>query len=126
MARVTVEDCIEKVPNRFRLVLLSAHRARNIAAGAELRIDRDNDKNPVVALREVAEEKLDLDGLGESLVAGLQRVIPADDEDERPARRSEARQETPEPKQLPAPEMDEAAMLKALQSDRDGPTDGRM
>lgn len=126
MARVTVEDCIEKVPNRFRLVLLSAHRARNIAAGAELKIDRDNDKNPVVALREVADDKLDFDGLAESLVTGLQRVIPADDDEERPARRSEAKEEAPEPKQLPAPEMDEAAMLKALQSDRDGPTDGRM
>lgn len=127
MARVTVEDCIEKVPNRFRLVLLSAHRARNIAAGAELRVDRDNDKNPVVSLREIADDKLDLDSLGESLVTGLQRVIPADDEEERPVRRTEAAEEAPEPKQLPAPsEMDEAAMLKALQSDRDGPTDGRM
>lgn len=126
MARVTVEDCIEKVPNRFRLVLLAAHRARNIAAGAELRIDRDNDKNPVVALREIAEDKLNLDSLGESLIAGLQRVIPAEDDEDRPVRRTEAAQEAPEPKQLPAPEMDEAAMLKALQSDRDGPTDGRM
>jgi DNA-directed RNA polymerase subunit omega len=61
MARVTVEDCIDKVDNRFRLVLLAAHRARNISAGAELTLDRDNDKNPVVALREIAEEKLDLD-----------------------------------------------------------------
>ncbi|TGY87456.1 DNA-directed RNA polymerase subunit omega [Marinicauda algicola] len=126
MARVTVEDCIEKVPNRFRLVLLAAHRARNIAAGAELRIDRDNDKNPVVALREIAEDKLNLDSLGESLIAGLQRVIPAEDDEDRPVRRTEAAEEAPEPKQLPAPEMDEAAMLKALQSDRDGPTDGRM
>ena len=126
MARVTVEDCIEKVRNRFRLVLLAAHRARNIAAGAELRIDRDNDKNPVVALREIAEDKLNLDSLGESLIAGLQRVIPAEDDEDRPVRRTEAAQEAPEPKQLPAPEMDEAAMLKALQSDRDGPTDGRM
>ena len=129
MARVTVEDCIEKVPNRFRLVLLSAHRARNIAAGAELRLDRDNDKNPVVALREIAESRLDLDSLGESLVSGLQRVIPADD-DETPARRDAPAEETAqvaeEAKALPAPEMDEAAMLKALQSDRDGPNDGRM
>ena len=126
MARVTVEDCIEKVPNRFRLVLLSAHRARNIAAGSDLRVDRDNDKNPVVALRELAEDRLDLDNLGESLINGLQRVIPQD-EDDMPARKAEADEEAPEPKALPAPsEMDEAAMLKALQSDRDGPTDGRM
>jgi len=127
MARVTVEDCIEKVPNRFRLVLLSAHRARNIAAGSDLRVDRDNDKNPVVALRELAENRLDLDNLTESLITGLQRVIPQD-EDETPVRKAEAAgEEVAEPKPLPAPaEMDEAAMLKALQSDRDGPTDGRM
>jgi len=75
MARVTVEDCIEKVANRFDLVLLAAHRSRNIAAGSELTVDRDNDKTPVVALRELAEETLDMDDLRESLVVGLQRVI---------------------------------------------------
>lgn len=124
MARVTVEDCIEKVDNRFQLVLLSAHRARNIAAGASLLLDRDNDKNPVVALREIADDKLDLDALGESLVSGLQRVIPSDeDEDERGRDKGESAEERPA---LPQPEMDEAAMLKALQSDRDGPADGRL
>ena len=123
MARVTVEDCIEKVDNRFELVLLSAHRARNIAAGASLMVDRDNDKNPVVALREIAEEKLDLPSLTESLVAGLQRVIPGEDEDEDDGRVEPKPEETPA---LPQPEMDEAAMLKALQSDRDGPADGRL
>lgn len=122
MARVTVEDCIEKVDNRFQLVLLAAHRARNISAGASLMLDRDNDKNPVVALREIADEKLDLDALGESLVSGLQRVIPSDDDEEAEARKSQA-EERPA---LPQPEMDEAAMLKALQSDRDGPADGRL
>ena len=127
MARVTVEDCIEKIPNRFRLVLLSAHRARNIAAGADIRVDRDNDKNPVVALREIADERLDLDSLGESLVNWLQRVIPQDDDEAPSHARSQPAEETAEPKALPAPaEMDEAAMLKALQSDRDGPNDGRM
>lgn len=125
MARVTVEDCIEKIDNRFQLVLISAHRARNIAAGASLMIDRDNDKNPVVALREIADDKLDLDALGESLVSGLQRVIPADDEDDdRDGRRKGDQGE--ERLALPQPEMDEAAMLKALQSDRDGPADGRL
>ncbi len=119
MARVTVEDCIEKIDNRFQLVLMAAHRARNIAAGSELTLDRDNDKNPVVALREIAEDNLDMDVLTESLVSGLQRVIPADEDDvdDRPAEPQAA---------LPAPEMDEAAMLKALQSDRDGPADGRI
>ena len=79
MARVTVEDCIEKVPNRFDLVLLASHRSRNIAAGSELTIDRDNDKTPVVALRELANETLELNDLRESLVVGLQRVIQDDD-----------------------------------------------
>lgn len=119
MARVTVEDCIEKVDNRFELVLLAAHRARNISAGAALTIDRDNDKNPVVALREIAEEKLDLPSLNESLVSGLQRVIPTEEEEE-------AASPAEERPALPAPEMDEAAMLKALQSDRDGPADNRL
>ena len=122
MARVTVEDCIEKVPNRFRLVLLAAHRSRNIAAGAQLQLNRDNDKNPVVALREIAEDKLDLDNLAESLVTGLERVLPVE-EDEEAAAEEAAK---PEPAALPEPEMDEQAMLRALQSDRDGPPDGRL
>jgi len=125
MARVTVEDCIEKVDNRFRLVLLAAHRARNISAGAELMIDRDNDKNPVVALREIADEQLDLESLGESLVSGLQRVIASEDEEGGVEERL-PQVEAPAAPALPAPEMDEAAMLKALQSDRDGPADGRL
>ena len=79
MARVTVEDCVEKVPNRFDLVLLASHRSRNISAGSALTVDRDNDKTPVVSLRELAEETLDLDDLRESLVVGLQRVITDDD-----------------------------------------------
>jgi DNA-directed RNA polymerase subunit omega len=123
MARVTVEDCIEKVPNRFRLVLLAAHRARNISAGSALTIERDNDKNPVVALREIADETLDMDGLKDSLVNGLQRVLPSEDEEE--AAKQDA---APEMEALPAPpvEMDEAEMLKALQNDRDGAPDGRL
>lgn len=125
MARVTVEDCIDKVDNRFRLVLLAAHRARNIAAGAELMIDRDNDKNPVVALREIADEHLDLESLGDSLVSGLQRVIASEDEEGGVEERL-PQVEAPAAPALPAPEMDEAAMLKALQSDRDGPADGRL
>jgi DNA-directed RNA polymerase subunit omega len=83
MARVTVEDCIVQVPNRFELVLLAAQRARNIARGEELTLDRDNDKNPVVALREVAEERVDLDRLESDLVRSLSRAPepePADEE----------------------------------------------
>jgi len=82
MARVTVEDCILQVPNRFELVMLSAHRARALASGAELKIERDRDKNPVVALRELAEQKLDLPGLEESLIKGLQKRIEPDQPEE--------------------------------------------
>ena len=67
MARVTVEDCIDKVPNRFELVLLASHRARTISAGAQIAVDRDNDKNPVVALREIGEEKIPCDDLAGGL-----------------------------------------------------------
>ena len=68
MARVTVEDCIQKVPNRFNLVLLAAHRARAISAGAQLLVDRDNDKNPVVSLREIADDVVDAEELRENLI----------------------------------------------------------
>ena len=80
MARVTVEDCVDKIPNRFDLVLLSAQRARQISGGAELTIDRDRDKNPVVALREIAEETVMPDELHDSLVAALQKVQVDDDD----------------------------------------------
>ena len=80
MARVTVEDCIDKVTNRFDLVLLAAQRAREISGGAELTLDRDRDKNPVVALREIAEETVKPDELKDSLVSGLQKVQIDDDE----------------------------------------------
>ncbi|RST29636.1 DNA-directed RNA polymerase subunit omega [Sphingomonas ginkgonis] len=81
MARVTVEDCVDKIPNRFDLVLMAAQRARQISAGAELTIDRDRDKNPVVALREIADETVRPRDLKEAVVSGLQRVR-VDEEDE--------------------------------------------
>ncbi len=81
MARVTVEDCVDKVPNRFDLVMLAAHRAREIASGSQLTIDRDNDKNPVVALREIAEQTVVPAVLKESLVTSMQRVLPDDDDE---------------------------------------------
>jgi len=81
MARVTVEDCVDKVPNRFDLVLLAAQRAREISGGAEITLDRDRDKNPVVALREVAEQTVRPKDLTESVITGLQKILP-DDEDE--------------------------------------------
>ena len=82
MARVTVEDCVLKVPNRFQLVLLAAHRAREVSAGSQLTIDRDNDKNPVVALREIADTTIDLDTLRSNLVKGLQRQVETDEPEE--------------------------------------------
>ncbi|QYU68273.1 DNA-directed RNA polymerase subunit omega [Leptolyngbya sp. 15MV] len=81
MARVTVEDCVDKISNRFDLVLLAAQRAREISGGAELTIDRDRDKNPVVALREIAEQTIRPDELHEAAVVNLQKILP-DDEDE--------------------------------------------
>ena len=84
MARVTVEDCVVKIPNRFNLVLLAAQRAREITSGAPLSVDRDDDKNPVVALREIAEETIQLDHLEESLVRGMQKHVEIDEPEETP------------------------------------------
>ena len=83
MARVTVEDCVQKVPNRFELVLLAAQRARNLSRGEEITLDRDNDKNPVVALREIADETIPLEKLEQDLIKSLSRAPepePADEE----------------------------------------------
>ncbi len=118
MARVTVEDCVEKVPNRFSLVLLSAHRARAISAGSALLVDRDNDKNPVVALREIADDVVEAEGLKESLITSLQRV------DEH----SEAEEEAETLALLADPthqQMSEQELVRALQSDRDGGQEDR-
>src|SRR3546814_6723480 len=82
MARVTVEDCVLRVPNRFELVLIAAQRARAISAGASLTLDRDNDKNPVVALREIADETVEVDQVRHNLVAGLQKHVEVDEPEE--------------------------------------------
>ena len=82
MARVTVEDCIEKIANRFDLVMVAARRSRDVASGAEINVERDNDKNPVVALREIAEEKIIVEDIQESLVKGLQRHVEIDEPEE--------------------------------------------
>jgi len=82
MARVTVEDCIDKVPNRFELVLLAAHRGRMISQGAPLTVERDNDKNPVVALREVADQTIRADDLREDYVHSLQKHVEVDEPEE--------------------------------------------
>jgi DNA-directed RNA polymerase subunit omega len=82
MARVTVEDCVVKVPNRFELVLLAAQRAREISSGGPLSIDRDDDKNPVVALREIAEDTISLEHLKTGLVRGMQKHVEIDEPEE--------------------------------------------
>ena len=79
MARVTVEDCVLKIPNRFKLVMMAAQRSRELSVGGEPTVDRDNDKNPVVALREIADETVSLDELETSIVEGLQRNIDVDE-----------------------------------------------
>ncbi|MFT7253315.1 MAG: DNA-directed RNA polymerase subunit omega [Paracoccaceae bacterium] len=95
MARVTVEDCVDKVPNRFELVMLAAHRAREITAGSALTVDRDNDKNPVVSLREIAEETQLAADLRERLIESNQTQIEVDE-----------------------PEEDAMALLQGVESDR--------
>lgn len=82
MARVTVEDCVLRIPNRFDLVMVAAQRAREVAAGAPLTVDRDNDKNPVVALREIADETVDIDHLSNAMVKGLQKHVEIDEPEE--------------------------------------------
>ena len=82
MARVTVEDCVEKVPNRFELVMVASQRSREISAGGELRVARDNDKNPVVALREIADNKAIPADLYEALIQGLQKHVEVDEPEE--------------------------------------------
>ncbi|MDP3299399.1 MAG: DNA-directed RNA polymerase subunit omega [Phenylobacterium sp.] len=113
MARVTVEDFVQKVPNRFNLFLLAAHRARANSAGAQLLVDRDNDKNPVVSLREIADDVVDAEELRENLISSLQRV------DEH----TEAEEEAETLALLADPthaQMSELELIRALQSDRDG------
>lgn len=84
MARVTVEDCILKVPNRFDLVMVAAQRSREISAGSPLTVERDNDKNPVIALREIAAETVSIEELSDALIQGMQRHVEIDEPEEEP------------------------------------------
>jgi DNA-directed RNA polymerase subunit omega len=111
MARVTVEDCIDKVSNRFDLVLLAAHRAREISSGSSLTVERDNDKNPVVALREIADETVTALQLRESSIESLQRQIEVD-EPEDDDMNLLVNEEIEEPSDLK--EMSEEGLLRAL------------
>ena len=114
MARVTVEDCVDKVDNRFELVLLASHRARQISQGNPITIDRDNDKNPVVALREIADETLSPEDLKEDLIHTLQKHVEVDEPEEaRPAERSHA----PAPQAALQNKADEPAQFDRMSED---------
>ena len=111
MARVTVEDCVDKVPNRFDLVMLASHRAREIAAGSQPTVDRDNDKNPVVALREIADETQPVDELRERMIEASQTQIEVDEpEDDAMALLLGAEVDRPKP----AAEESEERMLRMM------------
>ncbi len=123
MARVTVEDCVEKVPNRFDLVMLAAHRARSLSAGAAITIDRDNDKNPVVALREIADGTVDPDALHEQAIESHQRHIEVDEpeEDNMAALMAGGAEHQPgRPAEQPSTDdIDEEKLLRALMAEQD-------
>ena len=117
MARVTVEDCVDKVPNRFDLVMLAAHRARSVADGAPITIDRNNDKNPVVALREIAEESLSVDDLREQSIESYQRHIEVDEpEEDNMSLLMGGQEQDPMPA---ADDLDEEKLLRALMAEQD-------
>ena len=116
MARVTVEDCVEKVPNRFELVLLAAHRSRMIREGSPITVDRDNDKDPVVSLREIADESVDLKIVKEALISNLQDIRPGE-ENEREADRMALES---------APAATEEDVLRAYQAEPESGRDDRL
>ena len=116
MARVTVEDCVLRVPNRFELVLLAAQRARDITAGAPISLDRDNDKNPVVALREIADETVQLDQLQNSVITGMQKHVEIDEPEEE-GEIEVANQQWPIDLAKVSPEDDTAAVDEEMQED---------
>ena len=122
MARVTVEDCIEKVDNRFELILMASHRSRMISAGADLTVDRDNDKNPVVALREIADETISAADLREDLIHSMQKYVDVDEaEPEVPPAPVFAAEETgdapavPSIDDMPMERMSEEDLLRGLE-----------
>lgn len=115
MARVTVEDCVDKVPNRFQLVLLAAHRARMIRAGSPMTVDRENDKDPVVALREIADESVDLDTVREAYITNLQEVRPSE----------EAEREEDLKALAAAPTKSEDEVMRAYQAELENARDDR-
>ncbi len=125
MARVTVEDCVEIVPNRFELVVLAAQRSREISAGAPLTIERDNDKNPVIALREIADRTVSTDELDDSLILSLQKQVESDEPEEDDMAMLMSSDWTPEPAPpaKPEPEYNEEDVFRkpASAADAAGP-----
>jgi len=119
MARVTVEDCIDKVDNRFELVLLASHRARMISSGSQPTVDRDNDKNPVVALREIADQTVQPDDLKEDLIHSLQKYVEVDEPEPEPVPMIATAEPTPaasEEGELTFDRMSEEDLLRGLES----------
>ena len=114
MARVTVEDCVDKIPNRFELVMLASHRAREISSGSSITVDRDNDKNPVVSLREIADEMQSADELRERLIESNQTQIEVD-EPEDDSMAMLMGEETDQPAE---DEMSEEKLLRALMASK--------
>jgi len=112
MARVTVEDCVLRVPNRFELVMLAAQRARNLGAGTPLTVDRDDDKNPVIALREIAEATVELQELENGLIRGLQKTVEADEPE------SDELDAIAMQQDILVPELDEAVLAEELAEDQ--------
>lgn len=115
MARVTVEDCIDKVDNRFNLVLLAAHRARAISGGAPITIDRDNDKNPVVALREIADETISPEDVREDLIHSMQKYVEVDEPEPEPVPMITSQNSSGEDIDMPGDRMTEEELLKGLE-----------
>ena len=115
MARVTVEDCIDKVDNRFDLVLLASHRARMVSSGAQITIDRDNDKNPVVALREIAEETISPGDLKEDLIHSLQKYVEVDEPEAMPLIGAPGTGVDADDTEVVADRMTEEELLKGLE-----------
>lgn len=118
MARVTVEDCVDKVPNRFELVMLASYRAREISAGAPLTIDRDNDKNPVVSLREIADETQQADDLRERMIESHQTQIEVDEPEEDAMALLMGQSEADKPAE---DDMSEEKLLRALMEAQERP-----
>jgi DNA-directed RNA polymerase subunit omega len=115
MARITVEDCVDKVTNRFELVLLSAHRARMIANGSPLTVERENDKNPVVALREIADETVSPEDLNEDLIHSLQKYVEVDEPEPVPTQ-IEADSPADDEPDMTFDRMSEEELLRGLES----------